>query len=311
MTPRHLHVSIIGAGFIGKHLLRVLLAQACQVRILDRNPCPEELKGVVTWIQGDFHDSRNLQHVLEGTSVAYHLVSSTVPGDQHIDVASELHENVVGSLRFVEACAAQKVGRIVFVSSASVYGVQKSFPVSEIAPTWPISAHGIHKLAIEKYLWLAHWERGLDVRLLRLANPYGPGQSLSGRQGFIAIAIGCLLRGEPLTLRGGGRMVRDFVYVEDVADALAAAGIMDNVPLVLNIGSGEGHSLRDILDLIQSLSGRPIKTASAEPRRVDIPISVLDVSEAIKAIAYSPKFHLRAGIANTLRANGVPLAAEK
>lgn len=310
MTPRNLNVSIIGAGFIGKHLLRTLLSQGCQVRVLDRNPCPDEFRGAAIWVQGDFHDSRNLLHVLEGANLAYHLISSTVPGDQHIDIALELHENVVGSLRFVEACTEQQVGRVVFASSASVYGIQKNFPVSEFAPTWPISAHGIHKLAIEKYLWLAHWELGLDVRLLRLANPYGPGQSLSGRQGFIAIAIGCLLRGETLTLRNDGNMVRDFVYVEDVADALAAAGIMDKVPLLLNLGSGEGHSLREIVDLIQELAGRAINTASDVPRRVDIPISVLDVSAAMKSIAYLPKFTLRVGIANTLKANGVPLVAE-
>ncbi len=105
-------------------------------------------------------------------------------------------------------------------------------------------------------------------------------------------------------------MVRDFVYVEDVADALAAAGIMDKVPLVLNVGSGEGRSLREIVDLMQALAGRAINTASDVPRRVDIPISVLDVSEAIKSIAFLPKFTLRVGIAKTLKANGVPLVAE-
>lgn len=293
-------IAVIGAGFIGKHLIRRLLADGHKLWVLDRNDCPAEFEQHLIWIKGDFHNQDALGHVLKGVKVAYHLVSSTVPGDQHVDVAWELHENVVGSLRFVEECITHGVKRLVFASSASVYGVQDQFPVKENAPTWPISAHGIHKLTIEKFLWLAKREHQIDVRILRLANPYGPGQSITGRQGFVAIAIGCLLCEETLTLRDGGRMIRDFIYVDDVAKAMAAAGLQDGLPFLLNIGSGQGHSLREVLDLIEQISGRVFKITDDVPRGVDIPVSVLDIKSAQETIGFSVSTSLKDGIALTL-----------
>lgn len=299
--------AVVGAGFIGKHLIRTLLAMGHPVSVLDRHNCPDEFIGNVSWIVGDYHDKVRLGLALAGSATAYHLVSSTVPGDQHADVANELHENVVGSLRFMDACVAARVMRIVFASSASVYGVQDHFPINESAPTNPISAHGIHKLAVEKYLGLAHRIQGLDVRIMRLANPYGPGQSLVGRQGFIAIAIGCLLHKEPLILRDGGSMVRDFVYVEDLATAMALGGLLDDLPQVINIGAGEGHTLREVLTIIELLAGQRAEVSYADARIVDIPVSVMDIRLAQAALGFSPQTGLYEGIGKTLLSHGFQL----
>jgi UDP-glucose 4-epimerase len=295
-------IALIGAGFIGKHLVRSLLRSGHVLRVLDRNPCPAEFVGKLVWVQGDFHDNAALTNTLFGVGIVYHLVSSTVPGDLHVDVARELHENVVGTLGVANACVIQGVRRFVFVSSASVYGIQEHFPVREDASTWPISAHGIHKLAVEKFLSLAHWEHGLDVRIIRLANPYGPGQSITGRQGFVAIAIGCLLRGATLTLRDGGRMVRDFIYIDDAVEALVEAGVCDRLPLVLNIGAGKGYRLRDVVDQVEHLTGLNLPVADAPPRKIDIPASVLDVTLASKTLGFVPRISLREGVARTLAA---------
>jgi UDP-glucose 4-epimerase len=293
-------IALIGVGFIGKHLVRRLLSNGHSLRVLDRNVCPLEFGDKLHWLQGDCHDRVALDEILAGAEMAYHLVSSTVPGDFHVDVARELHENVVGSLGVIDACIKNEVQRLVYVSSASVYGVQDHFPVKEGAPTWPISVHGIHKLAVEKFLWLAHREHGLEVRIVRLANPYGPGQSITGRQGFVAIAIGCHLRGETLILREGGRMIRDFIFIEDAAFALAEVGVRNGLPLVLNIGAGEGYSLLEVVNLIEHFTQRKVKVANAPPRQIDIPVSVLDVTLANKVIGFTPKTSLRSGIGLTL-----------
>lgn len=303
-TPDKMCAAVVGGGFIGKHLIRNLLLQGTSVRVLDRNNCPSEFDRKVEWYKADYHDSEALLSVLTGADVAYHLVSSTVPGDQHVDIAQELHDNVIGSLRFAQSCIDRSVTRLVFASSASVYGVQEHFPIAESASTWPISAHGIHKLTIEKFLWLSHRANGLDVRVVRLANPYGPGQSLTGRQGFVAIAIGCLLRDKPLVLRDQS-VIRDFIYVEDVAEAMMLAGLAESAPRVLNLGSGQGASLSEVLKLIESLSGRALRTLTAPPRQVDIPVSVLDISLAQTQLGFTPAIDLRHGISHTLRAAGI------
>lgn len=304
------HIAVIGAGFIGKAVIRNLLLKGYDIRVLDRHACPDEFAQIVTWVTGNFHDKNPLGRVLQGASVAYHLVSSTVPGDQHVDVAMELNENVVGALCFVDACLVAGVKRIVFASSASVYGLQDRLPIIESAATNPISAHGIHKLTIEKYLLLAQHLHGIEVRIARIANPYGPEQSVMGRQGFIAIAIGCLLSDAPLSLRDTGRSIRDFIYIDDLAEVLGLCGTLDDLPSIINIGSGKGYSLRDVVDLMEQLIGRQIAIVSMESRAVDIPISVLDIGLAHSAISFKHSTLLREGLEKTFLHHGIHLAEQ-
>lgn len=299
-----LTAAVIGGGFIGRHLIRKLLARRVSTRVLDRHDCPAEFVGQVDWIKADYQDRTALNSVLCAADVAYHLVSSTVPGDQHIDVAQELHDNVIGSLRVAQSCSDLSVRRLIFASSASVYGVQDHLPINEAAATWPISTHGIHKLTIEKFLWLARRDQGLDIRIVRVANPYGPGQNLIGRQGFVAIAIGCLLRGKPLVIRDQS-VIRDFVYVEDVAEAMTVVGLAEAAPFVLNVGSGKGASLSEVLSLIKTLSGQSLQLKTVPPRQLDIPVSVLDISLARTELAFSPVVDLKRGISHTLCAAGI------
>ena len=298
-------VAVIGAGFLGKSLIRALLSKGSDVIVLDRHICPDEFSQNVTWMRGNFHDRNLLDQALAGCSVAYHLVSSTVPGDQHVDVAMELNENVVGTVHFVNACLAAGVKRIVFASSASVYGMQDRLPVNEGAPTNPISAHGIHKLTVEKFLLLARHVHGIEVRIIRIANPYGPEQNLWGRQGFIAIAIGDICRNKPVALRDVGRSIRDFIFVDDLARALALSGLLDGLPPIINIGTGIGYSLREVLDTIEQLIGRQVPTISTESRVVDIPASVMDIGLARSAMSFVPIVGLRDGLSITLRSHGL------
>ncbi len=299
--------AVIGAGFIGQALICNFLKQGIEVSVLDRHVCSDEFADKVNWVAGDFQDKHALSAALKGVSVAYHLVSSTVPGDRHVDVAKELQENVVGSLHFIDSCLAAGVKRIVFASSSSVYGLQEHFPINEMALTNPVSAHGIHKLTLEKFLLLANHLHGIEVRILRIANPYGPGQSVLGRQGFVAIAIGSLLQNVPLTLRDMGRMVRDFIYIDDLADALVLAGLLDNLPPIMNIGAGKGYKLREVVDVIEQLLSRQVETISAEARSVDIPVSVLDIGLAHKLMGFMPAIGLREGIVRTLQSHGFRL----
>jgi UDP-glucose 4-epimerase len=298
-------IVVIGAGFIGKHLIQALSGLGCEVRVLDHNQCPQELSSNLVWINGDYRDQGALCRVLENADVVYHLVSSTVPGDLHIEVAQELHDNVVASLRLLDLCLEYGVRRLVFLSSASVYGIQNHTPIDENAVTWPISFHGVHKLAIEKYLWIARHQRGLDVRVLRLANPYGPGQNIYGRQGFIAIAIGNLIRGEPIILRDGASTIRDFIYIDDVIDAMVSAGLHDKLPFIVNIGSGEGYSLVDVALIIAETSGRKLILHDEPSRSTDIPVSILNCSLAQEYLGHNPKVTLRLGIKKTLKDLGL------
>lgn len=292
--------AVFGAGFIGMNLIQELLRQGLDVSVLDHKACPPALYGKVRWYAGDFTNEAKLRGALADADVAYHLVSSTVPGDDQVSVIKELSDNIFATIRFIENCIAVGVRRIVFISSSSVYGLQEHTPIAETAATNPISSHGIHKLTIEKYLLLYGFDHDIDVRIIRLSNPFGPGQDLGGRQGFVAIAIGKILGDEPILLRAGGSPIRDFIYIDDVSHALVRVGVAQHVPLVMNLGTGEGHSLGAVVAVLQELVGRPLLTTGGPIRKVDIPTSVLDVALIRRSIEFAPATSMRQGLERTL-----------
>lgn len=298
-------VTVCGAGFIGSHLVQEALAEGLEVSVLDHKPCPPALQRRVNWVCGEFTDRQVLARALEGAGIAYHLVSTTVPGDDHVEVIKELSDNIFGTIRFIETCAACRVQRIVFVSSASVYGQQETTPIPETAQTDPISSHGIHKLTIEKYLLLHRFNHDSDVRIIRLSNPYGPGQNLHGRQGFIAIAIGNVIDDQPILLRDAGSPIRDFIYISDVARALIRVGTAEAAPPVMNIGTGVGFSLGHVIAELSRILGRPLTTTSGHLRHGDIPTSVLDVALARRSVGFVPSTTLSEGLERTLRHHGL------
>lgn len=306
---QNLKFAICGAGFIGKALIRQLIARGYRTNILDHNVCPEEFAGKTTWLTGEFDDKALLKSALDDVDVAFHLISSTVPGDDTVDSIRELSDNIFSAIAFLDMCRSCHVKRVVFVSSSSVYGLQAKTPIPESAITNPISSHGIQKLTIEKYLLLHQFLYGIDVRIVRLSNPYGPGQNLFGRQGFIALAIGHLLKNEPILLRDSGRPVRDFVYIDDASRAVALAGIAERLPPILNIGSGTGYSIKQVVELLEEIIGKTVMTVSGEMRKVDIPISVLNVSLARASLGFEPTCSLREGMIKTLQYHKIPASS--
>ena len=309
--PKFKSFAVCGAGFLGKSLIHRLISQGYRTNVLDRNICPKEFQEKVQWVTGEFADNNNLRKTLHGVDVAFHLISSSVPGDGAIELVKGLSDNILSTIKFLDMCKACDVKRVVFISSSSVYGLQTKLPIAESAATDPISSHGIEKLALEKYLLLYKFLHGIDVRIVRLSNPYGRGQNLFGRQGFIAIAIGHLLKHEPLLLRNSGRPIRDFIYIDDVSEALTLAGTLEYEPSILNIGSNKGHSLAQVVALFEKILGQTIKVDQAELKKIDIPKSVLNVSLAHDCIFFNTQISMREGLVKTLQYHEILIPEDK
>ncbi len=286
---------VLGYGFIGKSLVAELVERGDAVCAFGRRQRPMELPEVAKWYQGDFNNLESLHEALEGTDVVYHLVADSVPKDTHHRLEQELGKLTFSTLDFVQACVERNVSRIVFASSASVYGIQEPHPINERAPTDPISAHGIHKLMIEKYLLMKSKVLPIDVKIARISNPYGRAQDIHGRQGIIAIALGCLLTDKELSLSGDGAAVRDFIAVEDVAAALAHLGTTTSVQSVFNVSSGYPVRLSTMLDLLAKLSHRQLRIKYGPSISSDIPYSCLSF-EALLEAGWSPKVSFGEGI---------------
>jgi UDP-glucose 4-epimerase len=309
--PKFNSFAVCGAGFIGKNLIQRLVSQGYRTNVLDHNTCPKEFRGNVQWVTGEFSNNDSLRKTLEGVEVAFHLVSSSVPGDGAIELVKGLSDNILSTIAFLDMCKACNVKRIIFVSSSSVYGLQTKTPIAENATTNPISSHGIEKLTLEKYLLLYKFLHDIDVRIMRLANPYGHGQSLFGRQGFVAIAIGRLLKHEPILLRDFGRPIRDFIYIDDVSKALTLAGTLEYSPSILNIGSNNGYSLVQVVKLIENITEQTIKVTPVEPQKIDIPESILNVSLAQDCILFKPQFTMHEGLVKTLQYHKILTPGDK
>ncbi|CAL61311.1 putative UDP-glucose-4-epimerase [Herminiimonas arsenicoxydans] len=303
-----LNAAILGAGFIGQSFIEFALEHGYNLRVLDHKSCPAEFDGRLTWVQGNLSSEEAVRKVLQKSDIVFHFISSTVPGDV-ADEGGELIQNVVETLHLLKLCLQEKVSRVVFISSASVYGVQPVLPIAETALTDPISSHGIHKLSIEKYLQLYKYQYGLDCKIMRLSNPYGPRQSIKGRQGFVAIALGKILAGDAISIRGDGSAIRDFIYIADVCSALHLLAITKVKDSVFNVGSGQGYSLNQVVEGMEKITEQRLVTSYVASRFVDIPASVLDVSRAREQLGHVIKYSLEQGLAETFAFHGIKLAA--
>jgi UDP-glucose 4-epimerase len=294
-------VVVGGNGFIGSHLVDALLADGWRVVVYDR--APERYRpplARVEYVLADLENMRVLTSALSQADVVFHLASTTIPKSSNDAPVSDIQNNLINVVHFLKVCVKTQVGKVVFLSSGgTVYGIPQYLPVDEDHPTNPICSHGIVKLAIEKYMYLFKHLYGLSYTVLRPANPCGQRQNPAGNQGAVTVFLGCVARDLPITIWGDGETVRDFFHVSDLAAAGLAAATARTASLVLNIGSGRGRSLNELLEMIESVVRKPVRVVRLPARPFDVPKLVLNVQRAHDELEWTPKISLEEGILDT------------
>ncbi len=276
-----------GAGFIGSHLVDLLLTKECEVVVIDnlatgrRSQVPEK----AVFLQGDVGDPKLLDEAVPGCDVVFDLAAVSSVQDS-LDRPIEVnHTNLTATLALLEASVHHKIRRFVFSSSAAVYGDTGGEPAREDMIPKPMSHYAVQKLASEHYCRVYHRLHGLETVCLRYFNVYGPRQRAdSPYSGVIARFIEAARAGRPITIFGDGEQTRDFCHVKDVAAAnySAATQHFDKVAgRVFNIGTGISTSVRDLARLVATTFGaRKLSILHQPPRAAEIRYSRAAVEAA-------------------------------
>lgn len=290
-----------GNGFIGSHLIDRLLAEGHQVRVFDkyeehfRNPLP-----LVEYCLGDFGNRGLLADALQGIEIVYHLISTTLPKSSNDDPVFDITSNVVETLFLLEECVRCGVNKVIYTSSGgTVYGVPTVLPIREDAPTYPECSYGITKLTVEKYLALYNHLFGLDYAIVRPSNPYGSRQNPKNIQGAISVFLDKALREEPIVIWGDGEIVRDYIYIDDLIDAMWRMMTASSSTQIFNVGSGMGYSLNNIIDIIKKVTNKEVTVRYLDKRLFDIPKIYLDIEKIKRELFWEPKIGIEAGICET------------
>ncbi|BBO81634.1 UDP-glucose 4-epimerase-like protein [Desulfosarcina ovata subsp. sediminis] len=296
-----------GAGFIGSHLAEALMKQGSRVTVLDNLSTGHRhniahLGDGVEFVEGDIRDAGLLNRLAEGYDVVFHqaaVVSVTLSVQ---DPSHSCEVNDLGTVRVLDACRRNGVGRVVMASSSAVYGDDPQLPKAESMPPRPMSPYAVQKLTGEFYAAAFGGLYGLETVCLRYFNVYGPRQDPSSPySGVISIFMTKAVAGQAPTIYGDGSQSRDFVSVRDVVQAnLLAATQTAAAGRVFNVGTGHFIRIHDLWTIIGELAHTNLEPVFAPPRAGDIRESVSDIGEISSALGFRPRVELRQGLADTL-----------
>ncbi len=286
-----------GAGFIGSHLVRLLLLNRYDVTVLDNVSTgtwahlPQGKDTCTCW-EMDIRDKAAREKIEQANfDVIVHLAAQTMVDVSINDPKFDASENVMGTVNVLEAARHSGVKRIIFASTAAAYGdiTPDRLPIREEEPLNPMSFYGLTKVMVEKYLKLYHDLYGLDYVALRFANVYGERQGDTGEGGVIDI-----------TVFGEGKQTRDFIYAGDIAAGIMAAMNTEQVNAVYNLSNQTETSLLELIALMAKATGRLVEPKFAPPRDGDINRSMLCHEAALEKLGWQPSVALDEGLARTI-----------
>jgi len=319
-----------GAGFIGSHIVDLLIENNYKVVIVDdlSSGREENINQEARFYKLDITDQKELAEVFEQEKPDYvcHEAAQISVSFSVRDPLFDARTNILGSLNLLQCCLLNhQVKGIVFASSGgTIYGEPEHFPITEDYPFKPQSPYGISKVAVEHYLDFYQKNCHIPYVALRYGNVYGPRQDPYGEAGVIAIFIEKMLKGEIPTINGDGEYIRDYVYVEDVAQSnLLALQNMVKLSKVIpeigkaketetktepeikfngfNLGTGRGISVNEIFYLLKEIIKFPHSAHYGPPRAGDLRKNILDCHLIKEVLGWQPEFDFSVGLKKTVR----------
>lgn len=294
-----------GAGFIGSHLVRQLIANGDEVYVLD-NLSTGSLShlpraGFTFWKQ-DIRDNNIIQQIIFAQFDAIvHLAAQTMVDASIKDPEFDATENILGTIHVLEAARKSNVRRVIFASTAAAYGdvAENVLPIRETEKLKPMSFYGLSKVTVEKYLALYNKMYDLNYVICRFANVYGERQGDSGECGVISIFAKRIANGQDITIFGDGEQTRDFVYAGDIAAGICKALVTAKMNTVYNLSTQTETSLNELVDILGRVAGCKLPIAHGSVREGDIYRSMLSNEKAVNNLMWKPAVGLLKGLQRT------------
>ncbi len=292
-----------GAGFIGAALANRLVAMGHHVRVLDDLSAgdPERLHPQVVFTRGDVRDVPKLWTLLQGVDCVYHLAARVSVPESVLFPREYNDVNVGGTVSLLEAMRTVGVKRIVLASSGTVYGEQAQQPLREDMAPNPLVPYAVTKIAAEHYIFTLGRLYNIEAVALRIFNAYGPGQQLPVSYApVIPQFLRQILGGGSLVVHGDGSQTRDFVYIDDVVDALVAAATANADGKIINVGSGKETSINDLIRTLEAVTGRSAHVLYNPQASPGVSRMVADLTRARQILNYRPRVSLEEGLRRML-----------
>lgn len=307
--PRRV-VVLGGTGLLGCEVARRFLAAGSDVVVVARTSASglaADWLATADVVLGSVMDRTMLQRVLRGADHVVHAVGCPFPAESNSDPLGDIMQTLPGLLSLLDVLREMADVSLTFFSSGgTIYGNPMALPASEVHPCNPITAYGITKLVAEKYIGMYSQRHGLNARILRVSNAYGLRQSAARGQGLVAALLTAAERGSPVTTFGDG-VIRDYVDVRDVARATVELAARPAGPQVINVGTGVGHAVSEVVRAVEAATARPLSIIRKEPRPFDVREIVLDVAVLRGLIPWTP-IELERGIADIWAGRREPAA---
>lgn len=298
-----------GAGFIGSHLVEALVERGERVRVLDdfstgRRENLANVVGHIELLEGDVADPETTERAVAGCNYVIHLAAIASVQASLEDPRHTHRVNVDGTLNVLDAARRAGVRRVVFASSAAVYGDHTALPLGEKLPPRPLSPYAAHKAMGEMYCRAFHASYGLPTAVLRCFNVYGPRQDPANPySGVISIFAARMARGDRPTIYGDGKQTRDFVYVKDVARAMLLACEQEAaIGGLFNVAGGEQTSILQLAAALNQVLGTSLAPTFAPAQTGEVRFSQADARRARQVLGWETQVSLREGLSRLVRA---------
>jgi UDP-glucose 4-epimerase len=289
-----------GAGFLGTALANYLARQGHTVRVLDNLSTgdPTQLDPAIHFTRGDVEDKPKIWRLLNKVDCVYHLAARVSVPESALYPHEYNQTNVSGTVAIMEAMRDAGVKRVVLTSSGAVYGEQVLERVNESLPPNPDSPYAVSKLAAEGYVHTIGGLWGIETVALRIFNAYGPGQAiLPTHSPVIPQFVRQILGGGSVVIYGNGGNIRDYIYVDDVVRALAAAATVRGIDRqVINIGTGIGVNIKQLVVLIEKVTSCKALLIVNPSVPAGVSSLVADISQATKLLDFRPQVSLEEGL---------------